>query len=153
VSFPRVATTLLLVAALAACGGHKNSSADQDQSNTQGAAAGIMTGSPAPSPSDQRAIGSTSAGEGGSMMAQGVAESPMPVPASLNCGAVQPVWVNERSHVYHEPSDPLYGRTKHGKYLCPSTAMSEGYRKAGSRSRHYKHHHRGEMEQPSPAAT
>lgn len=151
-SFPRVATSLLLVAALAACGGHKSSSTDQNQSTTQGAAPGIMTGSPVPSPSDQPAVGSTAAGAGGMMMAQGVAESPMPVPPSLNCGAVQPVWVNVRSHVYHEPSDPLYGRTKHGKYLCPSTALSEGYRKAGTGSKHYRHR-RSEMEQPSPAAT
>jgi hypothetical protein len=55
-----------------------------------------------------------------------------PVPASVNCGAVQPVWVNTKSHTYHEPNDPYYGKTKHGMYMCPSAAKKAGYHKAGS---------------------
>jgi len=48
--------------------------------------------------------------------------------ADMNCGGVKPVWVNTRTHVYHEPSDPYYGKTKQGKYLCPNQAAAEGDR-------------------------
>ena len=66
--------------------------------------------------------------------------------ADINCGAVKPVWANTKSKVYHEQGDPLYGHTKHGKYMCPSAAMAAGYHLArGSREsssmrgRHRKH--------------
>jgi len=48
-----------------------------------------------------------------------------------NCGAVKAVWVNTKTKVYHGPTDPLYGHTKHGKYMCPSQAKAEGDRPAG----------------------
>lgn len=50
-----------------------------------------------------------------------------PVPAGMNCGGTQPVWVNERSHVFHLAGDPYYGRTKHGKYMCERDAARAGY--------------------------
>jgi hypothetical protein len=50
-----------------------------------------------------------------------------PVPA-MNCGGTQPVWVNERSRVFHLAGDPYYGRTKHGKYMCERDAAKAGYR-------------------------
>jgi len=56
------------------------------------------------------------------------------VPSNLNCGATQAVWVNLRTHVYHEPGDPYYGRTKNGQYMCPSQAVSQGDRPSGQRS-------------------
>lgn len=52
-----------------------------------------------------------------------------------DCGAVKAVWANTKTKVYHEPSDPMYGHTKHGEYMCPSQAKKEGYRPAGA-----KHH-------------
>lgn len=55
----------------------------------------------------------------------------------MNCGAVKPVWVNTTSGAYHEPGDPYYGHTKHGKYMCPSAARSAGYHATGSG--HSKH--------------
>jgi len=55
-----------------------------------------------------------------------------PVPAGLNCGATQPVWVNTHTRAYHEPGDPYYGRTKRGEYMCPSDAAQQGYHAAGS---------------------
>jgi hypothetical protein len=64
---------------------------------------------------------------------------------------VQPVWVNQRSHTYHDPTDPMYGRTRHGQYMCPSAAVAAGYHKASG-----KYHHRGgamEGAAPNPAAT
>jgi hypothetical protein len=54
-----------------------------------------------------------------------------------NCGAVQPVWVNLKSKVYHEPGDPMYGTTKHGKFLCPSAAKAQGFHPAGGAMHHH----------------
>ena len=51
--------------------------------------------------------------------------------AKPNCGAVEAVWVNLNTKVYHEPGDPAYGTTKHGEYLCPSQAKAQGFRRAG----------------------
>jgi len=36
------------------------------------------------------------------------------------------VWVNTRSKVFYEPGGAYYGKTKHGKYVCESQAMSMG---------------------------
>lgn len=132
-----MAAAIGMCIALAACGGgQKNQSA---VSTTSTASSTAAAGSP--------------------MSAQTTA----PVPASVHCGAVAPVWANTRTHAYHLSSDPLYGRTKHGQYMCPQTAVSEGYHQAGSSSRggammRPKHHRRsGSMMQaqpsPSPAST
>lgn len=53
-----------------------------------------------------------------------------------DCGAVKAVWVNTKKKVYHEPGDPYYGKTKHGKYMCPSEAKKEGDRPAGGAKAH-----------------
>jgi len=80
-----------------------------------------------------------------------------PVPATVHCGAVAPVWVNTRTHVYHTQSDPLYGRTKRGEYMCPSEAAKEGYHAAGGGSMKHATHHRRRggtntmQAQPSPS--
>jgi hypothetical protein len=52
--------------------------------------------------------------------------------AAPNCGAVQAVWVNLNTKVYHEPGDQYYGKTKHGEYLCPAQAHAQGFHKAGA---------------------
>ncbi|MGA7569661.1 MAG: hypothetical protein WCA80_02525 [Candidatus Aquilonibacter sp.] len=130
-SFRNQLTCALLIIGLAACGGGGNqSSSSAEPSSSAGA---MMSTS-----------GAMNAASPGPMAA---------VPPGLNCGAVQPVWVNQRSHTYHEPSDPLYGRTRHGAYMCPSAAVAAGYHKASG-----KHHHGGmggsmEGAQPSPAST
>jgi predicted lipid-binding transport protein (Tim44 family) len=105
--------------ALAACGGGSSNSSDN-------AAAPADSAAPAASSS---AMSGSMGSMGGSSM--GDAGAVAAVPASLNCGAVKPVWVNLNTKVYHEPSDPFYGKTKHGEYLCPSTAKKDGYRPAG----------------------
>jgi hypothetical protein len=125
----------LLVVALAACGGGSN---NQSSSSADTSASAGAVNSP----------GSMSAAYPGGMSTQAQAT----IPPGLNCGAVQPVWANQRSHSYHEPSDPLYGRTRHGQYMCPSAAVAAGYHKASGKYRH----HGGAMEgagAPSPAST
>ena len=103
----------LLLAGLAACGGNKtqntasNAAAPMATTGAMSMATGAMEG-------------------GGAMSAAGT------IP---NCGAVKAVWVNLKTKVYHEPGDPMYGKTKHGKYLCPAAAKKDGYRPAGG-----KHH-------------
>lgn len=106
--------TILLLAicgtfsVLVACGGGRSSNAGNAANNAAheaGTAAGAM--------------GNAAKGAMGA-----VAGKP-------NCGAVQAVWVNLNSKVYHEPGDPAYGNTKHGEYLCPSEAQAQGFRPAG----------------------
>lgn len=48
----------------------------------------------------------------------------------LNCGGESPVWTIQGPKVYLLPGDRLYGKTKHGEYLCLSQAQSQGYRPA-----------------------
>jgi hypothetical protein len=143
VSSLRTLSALVLVAALAACAANRHtdqaSAGSQTQSEQNGA--GVMTGSPAPPVSNTTPVGAQAAGNGGSMV--GVAA---PLPSTINCGSDQPVWVNQRTHVYHEPADPLYGRTKHGAYMCPSAAVAAGYHPAGK----HRHHWSGS---PAPAST
>lgn len=119
---------LSAIVALAACGGGKSTTSSTTTTN------GVMTNQSAnPSPS------TVANAPMGGMTASGEAMAPgtlATVPPGMTCGAVQPVWVNTKSHVYHEPSDPYYGRTKHGEYMCPSQAVKQGYHKAGSRAMH-----------------
>jgi hypothetical protein len=71
---------------------------------------------------------------GGQSQSQGgvSAASAAPVPTGMDCAGGQPVWINERSHVYHVAGDPWYGRTKHGRYLCERDARKEGYHESSS---------------------
>ncbi len=120
-----------LAVALTACGGGKSQSTN---ANTYGRTT-----------TNNSANGGSTAGT-----------STAAVPSSLHCGAVSPVWANERTHVYHVASDPYYGRTKHGAYMCPQQAAREGYHAAGasgSGSMHGGHHRkRNSMQaQPSPS--
>ena len=95
---------LSLTLALAACGGGKSSNASSNSGASQSAATS----------------------------AAGDTATSAPMQAAMpNCGAVQPVWVNLSSKVYHEPGDPYYGKTAHGEYLCPSQAKAQGFRPAG----------------------
>lgn len=124
---------MLLIATLAACGGGGNNA--QNAANAAGsAAAGAANSVASAGGAMASAAGNMAAGAAGAMAGAAAA-----VPASLHCGAVQPVWVNPRTHVYHEPSDPMYGKTKHGMYMCPAAAVKAGYHKAsGMMGKHKK---------------
>ncbi|MDQ2681850.1 MAG: hypothetical protein M3Y21_12665 [Candidatus Eremiobacteraeota bacterium] len=123
---------------LAGCGGHKTTTTTTMQ---------VTSG-----PNDAMA---TTAPQGGPMMTNSMAA----IPPDVNCGAVKPVWVNMKSKAYHEAGDPYYGKTRNGKYMCPSAAVSAGYHAAGSMhgsskySRHGKHrtHNGAMMNAASPA--
>ncbi|MGC1381083.1 MAG: hypothetical protein WA814_08690 [Candidatus Baltobacteraceae bacterium] len=102
---------LAIALGLVACGGSKSSNAKSATAGSQSAA----TTAPMEA--------ATGMGEAQS------AEAP-------NCGAVQAVWVNLNTKVYHEPGDPMYGKTKHGKYLCPAQAKAQGFHPAGGAMSH-----------------
>ena len=108
-SFHKTLLAGLLIASLAGCG-HGGKSTATTQNN------GVVT----------------NANRSSNAMAPGTLAT---VPPTLQCGAVQPVWVNLKSHVYHLQSDPLYGRTKHGEYMCPSAAKAQGYHPARSKAK------------------
>jgi hypothetical protein len=104
------AISIALFLALTACGGGSSDNSS-DNSSANAASGGAMSAASA-MPTDP----------GGAAV----------IPASLHCGAVKPVWVNTSTRVYHEQADPYYGKTKHGEYMCPSTAKKDGYRAAGA---------------------
>lgn len=128
VSHYRAATLAVLCSLmLAACGGHTDTSTTttttNDASTKARPGASVMPGSTNPN----------SSGATGDNMMMAPNGKPAPVPASLKCGAGDNVvWVNDRKHVYHMASDPYYGRTKHGEYMCESAAKAAGNRMAGA---------------------
>ncbi len=67
--------------------------------------------------------------------------SPAPAP-SMNCNGESPVWALGNPKVYLVSGERLYGRTKHGRYLCLSEAQAEGYQPARHPFRHHRHHRR-----------
>jgi len=109
-----LAILTILLATLVACGGGKSS-----QNATSAPAASQAAGSE----------GASGGSMSGDSAAGGASESTAAIP---NCGAVKAVWVNLKTHVYHEPGDPWYGKTKSGEYLCPSQAKAQGFHRAGA---------------------
>jgi hypothetical protein len=116
----------ITLSTLVACSGNKAGNAANNAAQTAASAAGAAGNAVQGAAG---AMGSAAQGAAGAMgnAAQGAAAD-MTKP---NCGAVQPVWVNLKTKVYHEPGDPMYGTTKHGKFLCPSAAKAQGFHPAG----------------------
>jgi hypothetical protein len=52
-----------------------------------------------------------------------------------------------KSKSYHESTDPYFGRTKNGKYMCKTDAVNAGYHAAGTM------HSRKHANAPAPVAT
>jgi type IV secretory pathway TrbL component len=156
VLFRKICSGALLITILAACGGGGNSNSAANTAASAGGAMASAAGNAAQAvgsaagnaaqgvASAAGAAGNMAASAGGAM-ANKVAQA---IPATLHCGAVQPVWTNPRSHAYFEPSSPYYGKTTNGQYMCPSAAVAAGYHKASGR------HHHGMMETaPTPVST
>lgn len=136
-----LAVPVLALAALTACGGGKSSTTTTTTTQSQAAASPAAT-----------------AAAGGSMMNAAVNATQAPIPASLHCGATAPVWVNTKRHTYHTASDPYYGKTKNGQYMCASAAVAAGDHPAGSRGMRGHHRRSGSMSgsmqaQPQPSPT
>ncbi|HEX4013232.1 MAG TPA: hypothetical protein VHX17_04975 [Candidatus Cybelea sp.] len=112
---------LIAAVSLTGCGGSKAGKAAQNAANAAATAA-----------SDAGSAASNAMQSAGGAMA-GDQTPP-------NCGAVSAVWVNLRTKVYHQSGDPMYGKTKHGEYLCPSAAKAQGFRPAGGAGEAVKHH-------------
>ncbi|HTV74045.1 MAG TPA: hypothetical protein VME66_10100 [Candidatus Acidoferrales bacterium] len=142
-SFPKALTGIVLVAALAACGSGGSHAASTAASAAASAGNAMAN------------AGSQMAGAAGSMAGALASKVAAAIPVSLHCGAVPPVWVNPVSHVYHEPSDPLYGKTKKGAYMCTSAAVQAGYHRAGGRKSGKWRHKKGSAGEmaPTPAST
>ncbi len=62
---------------------------------------------------------------------------------SLNCNGESPVWALSNPKVYLVSSDRLYGKTKHGRYVCLSVAQAEGYQPARHPFREHRQRHHG----------
>jgi hypothetical protein len=138
--------TLLGLASFAAagCNSGKNAANNAANNAAQAAATAANAMSTAANNAGQaagQAAGSmaNSAHNAMSNVASGAANAMATKP---DCGAVQPVWVNLKTKVYHEPGDPAYGNTKHGEYLCPSQATAQGFRPAGGAT---QSHHKSTM--------
>lgn len=123
--------SVLAIVAITGCGGGKQTTT----TSTQSQRAGFPVASP---------------------MAPGAgAGKTAAVPADVHCGASTPVWANTKTHVYHVSSDPLYGKTKHGTYMCAQDAVAHGYHAAGSGAsmKSAYHHHRRKGANAAPAAS
>ena len=56
----------------------------------------------------------------------GTSPAPAAHAALPTCGGQSPVWAVRGTKVYLLPGDRLYGKTKHGEYLCLSDARARG---------------------------
>jgi hypothetical protein len=55
--------------------------------------------------------------------------------AAKACGAGNVVWGNASTKVFHVQGDQYYGHTKHGAFMCESTATAEGFHQSGQTAR------------------
>jgi hypothetical protein len=119
----------ITLSGLTACSGKSNTAAN-NAAQTAGGAMGSAAKNAAQGASNAAggaagAMGNAANGAAGGAMGA--------MTGKPNCGAVQPVWVNLKTKVYHEPGDPVYGTTKHGEFLCPAQAKAQGFRRARTR--------------------
>jgi hypothetical protein len=88
-----------------------------------GAAGGAMSGGVG--------NGSTSGAMNGAAHAGGAGNPPgfdSEASAQTHCPSDQVVWLNTRSHIYHEKGTQYYGKTKQGEYACRKEADAAGDR-------------------------
>ncbi|HEY5095246.1 MAG TPA: hypothetical protein VII69_09045 [Candidatus Eremiobacteraceae bacterium] len=94
--------------------------------------------------SDTSSTATTAAASGAPAMMSGTHHGYMakplakavPVPADLHCTGDVVVWVNLKTKSFHESTDPYFGRTVDGKYMCKADAVTAGDHAAGSMRSH-----------------
>ena len=113
---PAAGLLLSGAAALAAAG----TAGPQASSPNAGAGSAVVAPSSKPRGGAAATTGSTFATEG---------------EAAKACGGANVVWGNASTKVFHVQEDRYYGHTKHGAFMCRSTATAEGFHQSGQTAR------------------
>ena len=53
--------------------------------------------------------------------------------AAQTCGASNVVWANTSTKVFHVQGDQYFGHTKHGAFMCKTTATAGGFHLSGQK--------------------
>lgn len=121
---------IALLAAAAGCGGHKT---DTTTTTTTTAATAAPAGVPAAATAAPAPAGTMSVQvNGGSGVGNGATGAGQPPgfptedAAQAHCTSDQVVWLNTKTHVYHEKGMLYYGHTKKGAYVCRKEADAAG---------------------------
>ncbi len=117
------------VLVLAASCGHKNT-----QSTTTTTTSTVQTPS-AGAPVQPVPTGAAGGAMNGAAHAGGAGNPPgfdSESAAQSHCPSDQVVWLNMRSHIYHEKGTRYYGATKQGEYACRKEADAAGDRNSKS---------------------
>jgi hypothetical protein len=121
----RLLAVALLVAA-AGCGGHKTETTTTTTSS--GAATAPSAGIVA-TPSSATSAGGMNGTTTGGATNTGAGQPPgfdTESAAQAHCPSDTVVWLNTKSHVYHDKGMPFYGHTKQGAYVCKKEADAAG---------------------------
>lgn len=116
----------LLVAA-AGCGGHKTDTTTT--TTTDSSAASAASPGTVATPSGAMSAGGMNGTTTGGAMNTGAGQPPgfdTESAAQAHCPSDTVVWLNTKSHVYHEKGMVYYGHTKQGAYVCKQEADSAG---------------------------
>ena len=117
-----------LLVAVAGCGGHKT---DTTTTTTSSGAATAPSAGTVATPSSAMSAGGMNGTTTGGSMNTGAGQPPgfdTEAAAQAHCQSDTVVWLNTKTHVYHEKGMLYYGHTKQGAYVCKKEADSAGDR-------------------------
>jgi hypothetical protein len=122
----RCLLAVALLAAAAGCGGHKTDTTTTTTSTTTSAPA-AATAAPAPAGTmSVQVTGGTTSGGSAAPVAGQPPGFDTEAAAQARCASDQVVWLNTKTHVYHEKGMLYYGHTKKGAYVCRKEADAAG---------------------------